>query len=123
MFSAWEMVPRAVAVMLSYEAERLTVGELVKKSPNPGQENRGYFPNRKKVRFPAPRLKFNMREGAPASLSLMTLLYPCVTLAKLYNPLQALNQGLSRKQIESELRKRLKSYWIQLFLQLRKGWL
>jgi hypothetical protein len=107
-FSAWEMVPRAVAVMLSYEAERLTVGELVKKSPNPGQENRGYFPNRKKVRFPAPRLKFNMREGAPASLSLMTLLYPCVTLAKLYNPLQALNQGLSRKQIESELRKKIK---------------
>ncbi len=107
-FSAWEMVPRAVAAMLSYEAERLTVGELIKKSPNPERENRSYFPYRKKVRFPSPRLKFNMREGAPASMALMTLLYPCVTLAKLYNPLQALNQGLTRRQIEAELRKNIK---------------
>jgi hypothetical protein len=119
-FSAWEMAPRAVAAMLSYEAERLTVGELVKKSPNPDRENRSYFPYGKKVRFPSPRLKFNMREGVPASMSLMTLLYPCVTLAKLYNPIQALNQGLTRRQIESELRKKIEDLLDKIVFERKK---
>ena len=64
-FSAWERVPRAVAVMLSYEAERLTVGELVKKSPNPGQKNRGYFPNRKKYGFLHPVLNLTCVKAHP----------------------------------------------------------
>ena len=33
-FSGWEMVPRIIACMLSYEAERLTVGELYKRESN-----------------------------------------------------------------------------------------
>ncbi len=33
-FSAWEMVPQAIAALLSYEAERLTVGKLVHQTPS-----------------------------------------------------------------------------------------
>ena len=100
-FSAWEMVPRMIATMLSYEAERRTVGELIRKSSSAVRERnedstRKYFPRPKKIRFPGPRLKFNLRESAPASMTLMCLTYPCVTLAKLYDPISAMNQGLDR---------------------------
>ena len=40
-FSAWEMVPRMIGVMLSYEAERLTVGKLVNKIKNNDIKNTG----------------------------------------------------------------------------------
>ncbi len=119
-FSAWEMAPRAVAAMLSYEAERLTVGELVKKAPNPERENRSYFPRGKKARFPSPRLKLNMNKSVPGSMSLMTLLYPCVTLAKLYNPIQALNQGLTRRQIESKLREKIEDLLDKIVFERKK---
>ncbi len=42
-FSAWEMVPRAIAALLSYEAERLTVGELVKKHSEKGAGKQKLF--------------------------------------------------------------------------------
>ena len=108
-FSSWVMVPRAIAAMLSYEAERLTVGALIRKSPGTERGNRGYFPHKNKVRFPAPRLKFSMRGDQPANMTLMSLLYPCVTLARLYNPIDGLNAGLTREQIEAKLRCKIKA--------------
>ena len=108
-FSAWEMVPRMIATMLSYEAERRTVGELARKASSAIRERNedkipSYFPQPKKISFPGPRLKFNLRENEPASMTLMCLTYPCVTLAKLYDPISAMNQGLTKRQIEAELR-------------------
>ncbi|MHB8064915.1 MAG: DEAD/DEAH box helicase family protein, partial [Ruminiclostridium sp.] len=78
-FSAWEMVPRMIAAMISYEAERLTVGKLY----NNEQDKKGkdYFT---KTRFPLRRLKF-IQEGAQP---LFTLLYPSVVLCNLYNPIE-----------------------------------
>ena len=108
-FSSWEMVPRAIATLVSYEAERRTVGRMAHDSPasDSGQENRGYFPRKNRVRFPAPRLRFAMRDGAPGGMTLFTLVYPCITLARLYDPIDALNRGLDRAEIEAELRERI----------------
>ncbi|NMA62952.1 MAG: hypothetical protein GX964_02860, partial [Syntrophomonadaceae bacterium] len=108
-FSSWVMVPRAIATMLSYEAERLTIGALIRKSPGTERENRSYFPQDNKVRFPRPRLRFSMRDNQPANMTLMSLVYPCVTLAKLYNPVDYLNAGLTQEQIQAELRNKIKA--------------
>ena len=35
-FSAWEMVPRMIGAMVSYEAERLTVGKFGTSDKEPG---------------------------------------------------------------------------------------
>ena len=43
------MVPRAIATLISYEAERLTVGKLVKITPNENRERRGYFNTKKEA--------------------------------------------------------------------------
>lgn len=90
-FSAWEMVPRAIATMMSYEAERLTVGKLAKSTPNKERENRNYF--HAKLRFPAARVKYNM----PSSLC---LLYPSVTLAKLFNSIDIINKDMNLKELK-----------------------
>ncbi|WP_462411412.1 helicase C-terminal domain-containing protein [Neobacillus sp. Marseille-QA0830] len=110
-FSAWEMVPRAIATLVSYEAERLTVGELIKRTPNKKKENRSYFAKR---RFPQPRLTFAMKENAPANMNQLTLLYPSVTLAQLFNPVEVLNKRLSLKDLKEEITLKLKELLDQI---------
>lgn len=104
-FSAWEMVPRAIATLLSYEAERLTVGELIKKYPSKKKDrNRSYFA---KARFPSPRLNFAMRDHTPANMNHLTLLYPSMTLVKLFNPAGVLNKQLTLEEIKDEIREKI----------------
>lgn len=100
-FSAWEMVPRAIAAMISYESERRTVGKLVKSMPNNNKENRSYFA---KNRFPSPRLKFSMKGKLPGNMNFLCLLYPSITLAKLFNPIDVVNRKLTLKQLKAELK-------------------
>ncbi len=108
-FSAWEMVPRAIATLLSYEAERLTVGKLIKRTPQTGHENRSYFAKR---RIPAPRIRFAMKDGKPANMNHLCLLYPSFSLASLFDPIDAMNRNLSlqeiRREIGQEIREQIK---------------
>ena len=99
-FSAWEMVPRAIAALLSYEAERLTVGKLVQQTPKTDQENRSYFA---KKRFPAPRIRFAVKNNEPDNMNHLCLLYPSVTLATLYDPIDCLNRKLSYREVRREV--------------------
>ena len=74
-FSKWRFVPTMAASLLSYEAERRTIGQL---------------PSAKKPRYTAknrisPRLVYrNGKGGSPAAMSLFTLLYPSRTLANAF---------------------------------------
>ncbi len=68
-FSSWEMVPRMLASLLSYEAERLICAKLPKK--------KRYFTEEDKKRAGTTQL----RNGGDELLT-----YACVTLAKLYEP-------------------------------------
>ncbi|MGM9924830.1 MAG: helicase-related protein [Bacillus sp. (in: firmicutes)] len=98
-FSAWEMVPRSIATLVSYEAEKRTVGRLIartakskKKKRKKQADNRTYFAQR---RFPAPRLTFTIRDHNPANMNFLCLFYPSAALAKLFNPIEALNDKCS----------------------------
>ena len=107
-FSAWEMVPRMIGAMISYEAERRTVGRLGKQVANIESRNLRY--NAKK-RYPYPRLKFAASDGEPKNMTLFSLLYPSKTLAVMYNPIDAMNAQMTLADIErtvkAELRNRL----------------
>ena len=70
-FSAWEMVPKMIASLLSYEAERLAIGKI----------KGDYFA---KKRSPQGRLTFKIDSGRAASMTLLSLVYPNKTLADLY---------------------------------------
>jgi len=99
-FSAWEMVPRMIASLISYEAERRSVGKLV--ALNKDKKNTAYSaPNSR--RFPVARLHFNIENDIPQSMSLFCLLYPSQTLADIYNPISHINEGHELHIIEAEL--------------------
>lgn len=110
-FSSWEMVPRMIASLLSYEVERKTIAPLAKKE---GRDI-GYFVNdsdddteeSNKRRYPLPKLNFALKEGEPAAMSLFCLVYPSRFLAECYNPVDCLNRRLSLKEITQEVKQKI----------------
>lgn len=93
-FSSWEMVPRMIGAMLSYEAERRTIGKLM--------HHTGYFAEGSR-RYPAARLRFNVSNGEVRGMSLFCLLYPSETLAGMYSPIDALNNNESLEKTEEKI--------------------
>lgn len=73
-FSAWAVVPKAVAVMVSYEAERRAV-------------DAAGTPRAYDDRPLTPPLQFRMNGDRVAGMPALALLYPCVTLARDGDPL------------------------------------
>lgn len=85
-FSSWEMVPKMIASLLSYEAERLSIGKL--------GLNLDYFTRKN---HPDNRLSFK-------TPSVWSLLYPNRTLASLFNPIDYLNSDIEDlKTIERDI--------------------
>lgn len=101
-FSAWEMVPRMISSLVSYEAERKTVGDIIKKM-KPPLNNTYFTPSNQ--RFPDGRLYFNYdyKYNTPNNMTVFCLLYPSKTLAELYNPIESLNKRHSLAEIEEDL--------------------
>lgn len=77
-FSCWRVVPKAIASVLSYEAEREMIQSFRKKSRNTPEA-------RKKRR---PLLKFTFSKGRPSGMPVLGLLFPCRTLSARLDPLK-----------------------------------
>lgn len=101
-FSAWEMVPKMIGSMISYEEERKTVGVL-SNNENLKTENNKYF-TEAKLRYPQARLRFNVTNDTPQGMYMFCLLYPSKTLAEVYNPIDYLNNGCSLNEIREKLK-------------------
>ena len=99
-FSAWEMVPKMIASLLSYEAERLAIGKL----------GGDYFA---KNRSPQGRLTFKVDSGRAASMTLLSLVYPNRALADIYNPIEYINAGITDLNIiEKNIREKVRELLI-----------
>lgn len=75
-FSSWQVVPKVISTICSYEAERRMV-ELF-------DDNTKYSKERKRRR---PLLMFSIQEGRHTGMPVFTSLYPCATLAVKVDPL------------------------------------
>ena len=95
LFSSWEMVPRMVSVMLSYEAERRTIGTLFNSAKR--KRGRGYFASKEERRFGIGRLKRESEE---------IICLVSEKLAKLYCPEECISVDIKtlRKEIQAKLR-------------------
>ena len=102
-FSSWEMVPRMLACLISYEAERRTVGKLVK--DNEAREVRYFYTGEK--RYPAARMNFSVRNDEPAAMTLFCLIYPSKTLADVYNPIACMNEGFGIRDIRQKVKEKI----------------
>lgn len=72
-FSAWKVAPKAIATLLSYEAQRATAKRC--------------DPERRYTSKPAPLLTFSRSSGRLSGMPLLAVLYPSVRLAELGDPL------------------------------------
>lgn len=111
-FSSWVMVPRMIASLVSYEAERLTIGDRasISKQEHSRKNVRTYFQKGKTKRRPRPQLVFK-KESKSRSASKMSnfcILYPSPTLAALYHPRQNLSNRQSVSEIRREIRYRVR---------------
>ncbi|MBO7451619.1 MAG: hypothetical protein J6U54_14735 [Clostridiales bacterium] len=104
-FSAWEMVPKMIGSMISYEEERRTVGVL-SNDEDLKSSNNTYFTETKK-RYPVSRLRFNVSNGEARGMYLFCLLYPSETLAEIYHPIEYINEGYSLDDIRTLLKNKL----------------
>jgi hypothetical protein len=77
-FSTWKVVPKVIAIMLSYEAERRMNTLFSKNAHNTAEA-------RKKRR---PLLRFAISEGRETGMQILSLIYPCSTFAYYCDPLQ-----------------------------------
>ncbi len=106
-FSAWEMVPKMIGSLISYEEERRTVGVL-SNGETIDSSNNTYFTESKK-RYPAPRLRFNVSNGIPHGMYLFCLVYPSETLAEIYHPIECMNEGCSLTEVRERISNKIKS--------------
>lgn len=86
-FSSWEMVPRMISSMVSYEFERQTIGQL--KDYGNYYDRIGSYRNRSKVL---------------EKMYLFTLIFPSNFLIKVYDPIDCYNRDLSIDEIEIEIK-------------------
>jgi hypothetical protein len=80
-FSSWRVAPRAIACLLSYEAERLAIRSLDRRPLNTAEA-------RKRRRG---LLRFNRTDGRLAGMPVLGVLYPCKTLALECDPLKGVS--------------------------------
>lgn len=85
-FSNWRVVPKAIAAVLSYEAERSMMQSFQKKARNTAEA-------RKKRR---PLLRFTFSKGRPTGMPVLGMVYPCQVLAERFDPLALCAAGLAQ---------------------------
>lgn len=80
-FSAWQVVPKVVASLLTFEVERRLFGV-----PEGGDPNANTLAARKRRRG---RLRYTFSEGRLTGMPVLALVYPSMVLATLGDPLKA----------------------------------
>lgn len=102
-FSSWEMVPRMLSCLLSYEAERRTIGVLAKEKRS--REARYFHKDNK--RFPVAKLHFALTRNDPKAMTLFCLMYPSKFLADCFDPVACVNKGMNLREIEGSIKEKL----------------
>lgn len=102
LFSSWQMVPRMVSVMMSYYSESTVIAEFRKKGFQPGR----YFGDGGARRYDRQGRLSTFKENANP------LAYPCIFLAKLYNPEDWSGHGVDeiRSYVKAKITEWLKEF-------------
>jgi hypothetical protein len=118
-FSSWKLVPRMVASLVSYEAERLSIGNPKSISDREKKEKENFKPYYfQKRRSPRPQFTFKVlkEEQEPQQMNNFILSYPCLFLANLYDPAINIAEKKSVQQIKAEIKSQLMATFKRLNL-------
>ena len=95
-FSAWEMVPKMISSLVSYEFERRTIGQL--------GNGENYFDSRRRNSSRNRYLRNDFRD----SKFIFTLLYPSISLINAYVPIECFNNNLTLSKIEDNVKQSIR---------------
>ena len=109
-FSAWKMVPRMVASMVSYEVERRSVGKLQKENISRQPD---YF---EKKRYPYPLLTFKVKaeDSSLQGMNNFMLAYPSIYLSDLYDSESNLFEEKSLTEIREGIKLKIRNRFVEL---------
>jgi hypothetical protein len=116
-FSSWKLVPKMVASLVSYEAERLSIGNPDSISEKEKKEDEKYRPQYfQKRRSPRPQFTFKVLkdEQEPQQMNNFILSYPSLFLCDVYDPAVNITEKKSFKQIKKNTKQKL----VQIFNDL-----
>jgi len=112
-FSCWRVVPKAIASVLSYEAERCMMQRFRKKVRNTAEarERRGAL------------LRFRFSKGRPTGMPVLGMLYPCRVLADRFDPLKLASESEAGGKLltQNEVLDRVEEELRQLLVPIIKG--
>lgn len=110
-FSAWKMVPRMISALVSYEAERLSIGKYLEKN----KDQLAVYHNDDKRRFPRPLLNYRFTgDGNLSGMSNLMLFYPSFYLGNLYDPEQNIHEKKTLGEIKKMVAKTIKDRLIKI---------
>jgi len=117
LFSSWKLVPRMVASLVSYEAERLSIGNpkaISEKEKQEKEDSTPYYFSKRRSPIPQFTFKVLKEEREPKQMNNFILTYPCLFLTRLFDP--AINV-VERKTIQ-QIKAEMKSQLIRTFQEL-----
>lgn len=104
-FSAWHVVPKTVAAILSHEAER----EMIRARRPKAEISEDEWREQSRL------LRFQITRGKPASMPLLLFVYPCRVLARECDPLEAAREGtLSAPAVKRRFRQKIRELLVRL---------
>lgn len=105
-FSSWQLVPRMISTIGSYEAERLSVGNPNSFSGREQKEkSRTYFASDISKRTPAPQIRFRVSsEKEPEQMKSFIILYPSIFLKDIFDPSNFVNYNLSVNEVREKIK-------------------
>jgi hypothetical protein len=106
-FSSWRIVPKAISVLLSYDAERLMIGE-----------KRNDFEYDELTTKRSALLRFAKQRDRLTGMPIFCLIYPCMTLAKELDPLAFSKEAGKRGRDSSFVTKEAKKKIAELLNQV-----
>ena len=92
-FSSWQVVPDAIAAICSYESERL----MLRQQPDLPKYRDLHKKRRQLLQF-----RIDPQDNRPAGMPALTLLYPCVTLARAVDPLDLVLTDGNAQPVDAE---------------------
>ena len=104
-FSSWVLVPRMISTMLSYEVERLAISAHNATANKDAEEAASYFAKR---RTPRPQITFKVEGETFSQVRNILYTYPCISLARLYDPAVNITDKLNLEQIKQNLAENIK---------------
>lgn len=103
-FSSWEMVPRMISSLVSYEVERQTIGSL-DVSDRKRNIRRRYYSSKNNY---LQRHNIHSYYYEPDKKLLFMLMYPSYYLSNLFNPIDCFKNNLTLNEIEIDIKTKLK---------------